>query len=225
MTTTKPEQNHIYITLIGTPRIVHNGVETTRFGSQRVIILLAYLLKARQAVSRRDLTAFLWPDKPYDEAHRDLSWALHQIGRLLPNCLLRTNTTAQLVLPDTATVDWLQLDTAIETEDMTQLHLLLNPLPPPLLSGIDVSDSAELQTWLIAQREQTQQLFVQGLHLLIAHAHHNMQWEQGDYFAQSLIKLDSWVEDGYRWRMDFFGTAGEIFSGRNTVPNVTSDFG
>src|SRR5690242_6822403 len=99
------------ITLLGAFHIVRDGVPITRFHTDKVRALLAYLAtESDRPHARASLAALLWPEQADGAALRNLSQTLVRLRQVLghtetdPAPLRITSQTIQW-LPDAAMVD------------------------------------------------------------------------------------------------------------------------
>ncbi|CAN5699562.1 hypothetical protein BH23GEM9_BH23GEM9_19850 [soil metagenome] len=139
------------LNLFGTASIDAAGSPVTGRAAQgRRLALLALLACARNRCLTRDrLIALLWPDSSTERARRLLSDDVYIVRSALGEDVLRS------------VGDELSLDPAVITSDVEQFEQLLREgkleaavelVAGPLLEGFHLSDGAEFEHWLDAER-------------------------------------------------------------------------
>lgn len=136
----------LIIELLGHPRLVRDAVNWRPKG-RKSWCLLAYLLLANQPVSRERLAELLFPAA--DDPLGALRWSLSDLRRVLgPDCKLFGDPLV-ITLPSTAFVD-----VNLVRRGRWEESLDLPGLGQDLLTGINVSGSAEFELWLFSERHR-----------------------------------------------------------------------
>jgi TolB-like protein/DNA-binding SARP family transcriptional activator len=155
----------VRLNLFGTASIDAAGVPVTGRAAQgRRLALLALLACARgRSLTRDRLIALLWPDSSTERARRQLSDDVYIVRSGLGEDVLRS------------VGDELSLDPAAITSDVETFERLLDEgklqeavehLAGPLLDGFHLSDGAEFERWLDAERARLGQRFEAALQSL-----------------------------------------------------------
>lgn len=102
----------IQIRLLGTPQIEHDTVPIQKLGSQKSLLLLAYLIRHPQEHSRSKLSALFWADQSPAKARGNLRWALNNLSKLVPDCFAATRQTLRYQPPPatTQTSPWIDVN-------------------------------------------------------------------------------------------------------------------
>ncbi len=226
MSSTRPI---IQIRLFGPVQIVHNDQPVQKLGSQKSLVLLAYLLRHPQQHSRSKLASLLWIDHPPAKARSNLRWALNNLSKLVPNGFQATRQTLQFQ-PSVAAahgaprVDVNTFLTLTGGEASTEQSLALEYANLPaeqaaaqavtlyrgeFLEGIALDDAPELELWLLQEREFWRRNVVTLLERLIAHARSALQYQRAAAHARQLLAIEAWHEDAHRQLMWLLATAGQ----------------
>ena len=137
----------VHIRLIGPPGVSADGTER-RVAGHKPWGLLAYLLLASGAPSRRELAELLWPEA--DDPLRALRWSLHQIRRAL-------GTDASVVERDGRLHVELR-ETSVDVHRVLQGNLVPADVESitrgQLLDGVFFDDAPAFEQWLTLERER-----------------------------------------------------------------------
>src|SRR5689334_1073592 len=93
------------IKLFGAIDLYREGVRLTNFRSQKMLVLLAYLMRAERPVTRDYLAGLGWPDIHERQALGLLRRALHDLNQRLPGCLAIERHMVRFLPDAPATVD------------------------------------------------------------------------------------------------------------------------
>ena len=195
--------------LLGVPKVIKLGDVSTRFRSKRVLALLAYLIGNRRNIARSELVELIWPDKSEQQGRANLRWALTIVTQLLsPEMVERTRSAVRFVQPPTWDVDLLTFEQAFADRDLETLGSALSQINGEYLTGFYFDESAEFETWLVAEREKWRRSVRDGLEFMITH-----YYESGDHaaaltYAKKLLELDEWVEVAHRWVIELYARLG-----------------
>nr|WP_315463341.1 AAA family ATPase [uncultured Rhodoferax sp.] len=176
--------------------------------------LLAYLIvHSRQLHGREPLAELLWPDLAGDRARSNLRRALHELRTFLtPSGCLPDAPAPDFLLSSKHQLGWnpsscyhLDVDafTAPAGPDTTveQLEQQLALYRGDFLSGLQLAQSPEFETWVDTQRQALRQQ-AQQLTIRLAHAHESLgQPERALQLLQQAITLDPWQEETHRHTM------------------------
>lgn len=196
----------------------------------RALVLLGYLLLHRDKPLQRDAVAFtFWPDMPEEEARARLRTHLHYLtARLLPRTADARETS--WLLANKRTIQWnpqapVRLDVA-EFE-----RLAANPSSAAaaadiyggdLLAGVD-------EEWLEAPRTHFRERTIALLCGLVERAREAGDRASAIAFAQRLLAIDPWREDGVRaliaLRHESGDRAGALQTYRDFAGRLKSELG
>lgn len=151
--------------LLGTASIEGpDGPVAGRAAQGRRLALLALLALGRgRALTRDKLVALLWPDATPERARPQLSDALYILRGALGEEAVRSVGDDLSLNPAVVTSDVALFDEALKSgrpQEAVELYR------GPLLDGFHVPDSAELESWLDAERSQLGRQYAQALEAL-----------------------------------------------------------
>ena len=130
------------IRLIGTPRIITVDGTVRELRGQKPWAVLARIVLADRALSRRELSGELFPEAA--DPLGSLRWCLAELRRALGDSTVLSGDPVQPGMPEGVSVDVLSLDTldpdAIGTGE--------------LLEGVDPACGPEFDTWLLVARQR-----------------------------------------------------------------------
>jgi predicted ATPase/DNA-binding SARP family transcriptional activator len=216
------------IGLLGPFYVLLNGEPITRFESDKVRVLLAYLALESDHPSRREtLASLLWPERPGQDARHDLSQALYSLRHAIggrdaePPLLIATHQTVQFA---PSSDRW--LDAAAFTElceacqehahrrldlcapCLDRLHQAVTLYRGSFLEGLSPGESLPFEEWLLLQQERFHRLAVDALRLLS-----NCYARRGEYgraleYARRHVELEPWREEAHRQLICTLAIAG-----------------
>ncbi|MCE7985584.1 MAG: hypothetical protein DYG89_30785 [Caldilinea sp. CFX5] len=218
------------ITLFGPLQATLAETPVTKFRSVKNQALFAYLaIEAERPHARATLTGLLWPEETEEAARQNLRQALFQLRTILTpkgekesDFLLITPTTVQFNQAANQWVDVTHFTRLIdacerhEHRDPTQCQPCMHRLAQavdlyrgPLLEGLFVEQSPELEQWLLLKREALHHQMVTALHTL-AGWHLSTGDQSAAYrFAQRQIELDPLREEAYQQAMRALAQSGQ----------------
>ncbi len=160
MGTTQPL---VDIRLLGPVEVLRGGKVVALPRSRKVRALLALLALERTAQSRSRLCDLLW-DVPNDP-RGELRWCLSKLRAALDTddvAVVVADATTATLDRKACTIDALELEqVALATADTAPLSALAERITGELLEGMQV-DGAELNAWLLANRQR-----LRGLHIAL----------------------------------------------------------
>jgi DNA-binding SARP family transcriptional activator/predicted ATPase len=201
--------------LLGAFLVERDGVAVTRFHSDKVRALLAYLAaEADRPHARSALAALLWPEQTDAAALRNLSQTLVRLREVLghtdadPAPLHVTWQTIQW-LPGAATADverFIRLARSAEVADLARAAELYRG---EFLPGFGLPGCEAFEEWLLLTREQLQQQALVVLRTLAEHHLAAQRWPEAATLARRQIELDRWHEQAHRQLMRALAGAGD----------------
>jgi DNA-binding SARP family transcriptional activator len=216
------------LNLFGAIRVSVGDEEVSRFPSDKVRALLAYLAVESDRPHRREVLAgLLWPDWPERDARRNLSWALSSLRTAIhdreaePSFLLVDRHALQF---NEACNYWLDVRVFMELiakcdkhehpvmeacdQCMDRLERAVEMYRGEFLEGFSVADSLAFEEWCVVERERLRRMGVRSMQRLVA-CH---EW-RGDYqraldHAWRQLELDVWREEAHRQLMRLLALVG-----------------
>ncbi|MBN1313021.1 MAG: tetratricopeptide repeat protein [Anaerolineae bacterium] len=202
----------IELTLLGPPSITLEGKPVDGFISSKALILFCYLaLESERTHAREELASLLWGDMPDGRAKANLSQALHNIQKLLPDYLTVTRKTAAFdaTQPHQADVNAFQ-DMLKGTElDATELEQAVALYQGEFLAGICIDGAPELESWMWRERECCRQLYFSALERLAEHHALLGHWERAAELTRRLLDIEPWHEGSHRHLMLLLARQGK----------------
>jgi predicted ATPase/DNA-binding SARP family transcriptional activator len=199
----------VRLQLLGTVQVERDGAPLRGFRSRKALAVLGYLAVQGQPVPRERLADLFWPDLPEARGRANLSWALHRLSSLLPDCLQadRHSLRFQPQAPY-----WLDLNAFEEQRargDPGSLSAAVELARGEFLEGLYLEGCAEFELWLVAERERWRQRVANALETLVAHHGHPDGYDEALRFARRLLALEPWREGAHRQLMRLYAWSGE----------------
>ena len=199
----------VRLRLLGTVQVERDGEPVRGFGSRKALALLGYLAVQGQPVPRERLADLFWGDRPEVQGRANLSWVLHRLSSLLPDCLQadRHSLRFQPQAPY-----WLDLDAFEELRaqgDPGSLAAAVELARGEFLEGLYLQGCAEFELWLVAERERWRQRVASALETLVAHHTHPAGHDEALYFARRLLALEPWREGAHQQVMRLYAWSGQ----------------
>jgi serine/threonine-protein kinase len=152
----------IRLNLFGTASIEASGVPVTGRAAQgRRMAVLALLACARgQCLTRDRLIGLLSPESSTERARRLLSDDVYIVRGALGDDVLRSSGDELSLDPDIVTSDVAMFERLLDEGELASAVALV---AGPLLDGFHLSDAAELERWLDAERVRLSQRYAAAL--------------------------------------------------------------
>jgi DNA-binding SARP family transcriptional activator len=209
------------VRLLGGFDVRVDGHPVTRFESQKVRGLLAYLIVSRGTPrSREGLAELFWPEHEPASGRSSLRQALYNLRSTLapgPGGADWVASTHQTVTflggPDV----WLDVEAFAEglrrglTDDGPLPQVLAQAIQlyrGDFLGGFPVRGSAELESWMEEQRERLRDEAIHALRVLISFYRDRGEYRPAIQYAQRLLSLDPLSEEAHRQLMGLYSLSG-----------------
>jgi DNA-binding SARP family transcriptional activator/predicted ATPase len=205
---------HLDIRLLGPFEVTLNGEPVTRFRSDKVRALLAYLCVEKEGAHRREkLAGILWPDLTERSARANLRNALTNLRQILddrliqeitsPDFLLITRQTIQFNPESDAWVDAQAFLDAIATPEtpLTELEDAAAQYHDEFMAGFSLQSSSIFEEWLLLQRERFARLAINVMHRLVSTYSSQGEYERALKHAWQQVNLDPLNEKSQRQLM------------------------
>ncbi len=180
----------------------------------KAVALLAYLAVRGTPQTRDHLTDLLWPDSLPDAARKNLRNTLWTIRKTLGDDVLQSDAD-RLALRDTIWVDVHAFEEALapvpgaDAPAPDQLRQAVELYRASLLDGLTVSEAADFEIWLAAERERFGGLYLRALEALIRVHEAGKDWPEVIAAARRALVYDNLQEPMYRALMEAHARLGE----------------
>ena len=194
--------------LLGAIQLENGDGESVQFRSRRAVALLVYLILQNRPIPRSQLVQLIWPDKTEKQGRGNLRWVLSYLSSVLPDAIQRTRYTVQFDCPPGSTVDLLDIQSALASDNFDRLEKLLLATDGEFMAGFYFDESAEYETWLITQRETWRLRLFEALEMLIEQRVASRDNEAALLCAEKWLALEAWEEKAHRWAMTLLARMG-----------------
>lgn len=198
----------LHIRLFGGLVISQNEALLTKFISNKVPALLAYLAVTRRPHQRDTLAALLWGEMADADAKNNLRQALSNLRKLISPHLLVTRETIGWNTAVPYTLDVEQFEGFIKNLPVGNDPDAAHPLEQAaalyrgdFLAGVYLRDAPEFEEWALGQRARWRELALTNLHTLTKHHLEQGRYDRAIDYAARLLALDPWREEAHRQLM------------------------
>ena len=174
---------------------------------KRPLGLLGILaLGGKRGLSRDRIETYLWPESASAPARHSLDQTVYAIRNALgSDCILATGRELRLN-PDLIAVDAWTFEEAIRAGDEQKAVSFYHG---PLLDGVHIADSRELESWIDAERSRLRLAYHTALELLASRASEAGDHAQSVTWWQKLVSSDPLSADATKKLMRAFALAGD----------------
>jgi DNA-binding SARP family transcriptional activator len=205
-----------HITLLGTLRAEGDGRVVSRFYTQKMGALLAYLAYHRHRSHPRDaLIDLLWPEADPRAGRNSLSVALSSLRHQLEppgvpaGTVILADRTSVRLNPEAVTTDVAEFHDALQVaedaggrvERMASLARAVELYRGELLPG-------SYEDWLLQEREFLAEGYFRALGQLLAHLEETGELRRAVAYAQQGVRVDPLREEAHRELIRLLGAAG-----------------
>ncbi|MCB9010155.1 MAG: hypothetical protein H6656_22755, partial [Ardenticatenaceae bacterium] len=176
--------------------------------------LLVYLAVTQRPHARTSLAGLLWGDLPEGSARANLRLTLSKLRKILPETVLHT-TRLDVALAN-FWLDAAEFERRLETGDWRLGQSPVSNLQSPFalyrgdfLTGFDLPNAPEFETWAEGVQERLRQTAVTHLYQLVETAVHTQQAAPGIQAARQLLTIEPWHEETHRQLMHLLAAAGQ----------------
>lgn len=193
----------------GPVRLERNDASAVGLESRKALALLCYVVAQAGPVARPHLVDLFWGDLPEERGRHNLRRVLSNISASLPGWLYVDRHTVAFAGGADAWVDAIEVTRLRARGDPDTLAAAVDLMGGDYLADLWLDDCPDFETWLVIEREHWRQRAAEMLGRLIA-----THTETGDYgrargYAERLVALDSWREEGHRELMRLLALSGE----------------
>lgn len=204
-----PELDHIHIRLLGPIQIERNGQPIGHLESRKALGLLCYLCSQGKPVSRQELAALFWGDKPESRGRGNLSRVLHNIGQVLPNSLEADRRTVHFRGDERLWMDTVQMERLARSDQLHSLAAATELFRGDFLEDLGLDDCPEFGLWLTTEREEWRRRVGQIYNTLIEHHTARGEYEAALRHVNRLLALEPWQEEAHRQKMRLLHLSGQ----------------
>lgn len=201
------------LSLLGAFELTRDDAPVSRFHSDKVRALLAYLAtESDRPHARASLAALLWPEQADAAALRNLSQTLVRMREVLgPGDPAPLQITWQAIqwLPAAASVDVAQFAQLARSDDVADLARAAELYRGEFMAGFALPGCEAFEEWLLLTREQLQQQALAALAALAGKLLAGSDWGGAAAAARRQIELDRWREDAHRQLMRALASGGD----------------
>jgi len=204
---------HLSLSMLGPFQAMLDGQPVTRFKSNKVRALLAYLaVEADQPHPREVLAGLLWPDWPDRDALGNLRYALSNLRRvigdrtaeppflLIARDTLQFNTASDHSLDVRAFIDLTEpsLSAAKGSTDVSGLEEATALYRGGFMEGFSLPDAAPFEEWALLTRERLARQMSSTLHRLSDAYEARGEYEQAQSYARQQLAIEPWDETAHQ---------------------------
>lgn len=221
--------SRLELTFLGTFAVTAAGEPITKFSTDKVRALLAYLaLESDRAHLRRRLAGQLWPAVEEKHALHSLRTTLHRLQKNLNEAV--PGLSKQVLTITRHTIQFNAGEAKVDVEDFQQLiagsqthrhtslvtceeclqrlKRALELYRGELLAGFGVADAPDFEEWLLLRREMIQQQVLLVLKTLANAYEARYEYAEAHKFAQHLLHLAPYREAAHRQVMRLLAQSG-----------------
>jgi predicted ATPase/DNA-binding SARP family transcriptional activator len=204
------------ISLLGTPRIEHDGVPV-EVDTRKAIALVAYLAVLKQGQTRDALAGLLWPEYSQSRARAALRRTLSSLGKARAEGWLRTDRESVTLADDAIWVDVTRFhDLLAECKEHghPEAEVCLQCLPPlteaaqlyrdDFMAGFGLRDSIAFDDWQFFQSEGLRRELAGVLERLARGRGALGEWEAAVAHARRWLAMDTLHEPAHRLLMELY---------------------
>ncbi len=195
--------------------------QITRFESQKVKALFAYLAVQRdRAFSREHLASLLWPDSAAEAARRNLRQAVYN----LKSAFDADGSGAPILVRggelrlDPEINCWVDVDAFAEARRRGTSAAAVAPhylaaavalYRGDFLAGFALKDSPGFELWQLAEQERLRERAVEVLRILIESYLSRGEFRLGIQYARRLVAIDPLSEQAHRFLIRLYSLSGQ----------------
>ncbi|MCB0165993.1 MAG: AAA family ATPase [Anaerolineae bacterium] len=202
-------KNGCRLELLGPVHVENKGQVVDGFISRKVVALLGYLTVAMRPVTRSYLAHLFWEDKSETRGRANLSRALSNLSKLLPNWVLADYHTVQFNAAAVDQIDIIQFKSLIDHGQISDLVRATLLYRGDFMAGINLADCPEFDGWLAGERERWQRQTVNTLRQLLNYYLDQTELEVAASFAAQLLRVEPWHEETHYKMMLILARTGQ----------------
>ena len=195
--------------LFGELLIEQDHKPATIMNSPKGAALLVYLILQKEMVSRELIADLFWEATSTQQSLTSLRALIRRVRKLVPGIV----TTRQQIGFEAGLetfIDIYQLQTALNSDDLTQIDEALLLYKGEFLAGYYLEDAPRFNEWLILEREQWRQQIIAAYMRLCTAYTKQENWSRGIAVAQRWLALDNVDETPLQFLLQFLGATGQF---------------
>jgi DNA-binding SARP family transcriptional activator len=190
---------------LGAPRLVDADGRDVAHGQRKLLALLAYVARrAPRPVTREELAALMWGERPEENARASLRQALFQLKRSLGDVLDVTAETAAL-RPGGLAVDAAEFEADVIAGRYREAGLRWTG---EFLLGAEDAGGESFRVWLEGERARLRRLFTRALEELTGNAAGRGAWAEAVTWAERWADMLPLDERPHRRLVELLSLAG-----------------
>jgi predicted ATPase/DNA-binding SARP family transcriptional activator/Tfp pilus assembly protein PilF len=206
-----------------------DGETITRFESNKVRALLAYLaLEKTRIHSRDELAGLFWPDQSNRKARNNLRQALSNLRQAIadqsasPPFLLISQYSIQFNSASAHHIDVAKFNSLLEEcaghnhrhpdrchSCARRRQQAVDLYAGDFLKNLYLRDSFLFEEWALLQRERLRPKALTALDGLVRYHQQHGHWEQASYYARRSLELEPWREEAHQQLMRSLAVSGQ----------------
>ena len=209
------DSNALQLHLIGRPLVELDGKTVDNFISDKALALFGYLVVEGDSKARDRLAGLFWGDMPDARAKANLRMAIYNLQQLFPGYLQVNRLHVSFNHTQDYWLDVEQFEHHLEaiphsgSLPMEQLRSAVSLYRGEFMEGIHLSDSLELEEWLLVEREHLRRLALEGFQRLAEVLISTGQYAQAVQTVQQILRLEPWREFAHHQMMLALARSGD----------------
>jgi len=211
---------HLKLSLLGSFQVTLDGQPVTRFKSDRVRALLAYLAVESDKPHRREsLAGLLWPDWTDRDALSNLRYSLSNLRGVIGD---RTAETPFLLISrdslqfNSVSDYWLDVSAFTQTvesdldssSNLAALEQAVDLYRGSFLDGFSLEDSSAFEEWTLLTRERLARRTLSVFQTLAVAYEERGEYERAQAFARKQLEMEPWDEFAHQLLMRTLALGG-----------------
>ncbi|MEM7800534.1 MAG: tetratricopeptide repeat protein, partial [Chloroflexota bacterium] len=197
------------IRLCGELRIEEDGRSAPILKSPKGCALLVYMLMQKSPQRREAIADLLWDAPTTARSLHNLRQLLSRVRDGLPELDIGRRTI-ELHSDMETSVDWYQLETALDEDDaVTQAKAIQTVYRGEFLSGVYIEDAPRFNEWVAVTREQMRQTVWQAFDAICQAFCTQEKWQEGVHLCRHWVSLDELDDTSQLWLITMLAKHGE----------------
>ena len=203
------DQPLLHINLLGNPKLKFGNNAPLQL-QKRLLALLVYITIEQQMVERSKLTLLFWSNVLDEPSRSSLRTGLSKLRKILGDYVHSTRQAVGLNWEKPILVDAFELHTALTSEpiDFKKIDAAIARYRGDFLTGFELKDAPEFNSWCAEQQERFQQLAFEAFNKLIEDSEKKKNYDRAIQYAQQMLNLDKWQEESHYKLIYLYGLQG-----------------
>ncbi|MFN8497210.1 MAG: BTAD domain-containing putative transcriptional regulator [Anaerolineae bacterium] len=195
--------------MFGPVRLERDDTSPPRLESRKALGLLCYLVVRGERVARPQLVDMFWGDMTEERGRHNLRRVLSNIGAVLPGWLEVERHSVRFASGPQTWTDFTAVVQLHAESTQAALAAAVELMRGDLLADLALDSCPEFETWLVVEREHWRQRCGEMLERLIGYCEEGGDFAAGIAYAERLVALDPWREEGHRALMRLLALSGD----------------